>query len=91
MRGRRGQVARVMESIGAVALVRQLRRWTSSVVPILAYHRVLDVDEATFPFDVELISASTSSFEAQVAHIAAHPIGSRLAHSWLLLPSRALR
>jgi peptidoglycan/xylan/chitin deacetylase (PgdA/CDA1 family) len=49
--------------IGAVAalrsaLVRDLR--------ILAYHRVLDVDEATFDFDLELVSASQGQFRRQM-------------------------
>ncbi len=38
-------------------------------VRILAYHRVLDVDERTYPFDCELISASVRDFERQMEHV----------------------
>ena len=40
---------------------------------ILAYHRVLDIeDEDKYPFDPELISASTSEFRWQMAWLKAH-------------------
>ena len=38
-------------------------------VRILAYHRVLDIDEQTYPFDCELISASVRDFERQMEHV----------------------
>jgi peptidoglycan/xylan/chitin deacetylase (PgdA/CDA1 family) len=39
-------------------------------LPILAYHRICDVpDESRFPFDVELISASTENFAWQMRYI----------------------
>ncbi len=40
---------------------------------VLAYHRVLpDVDEATWPFDVELLSATPQDFSWQMAFVARH-------------------
>lgn len=35
---------------------------------VLAYHRVLDFDDS-FPFDIELISASCSQFEEQISYL----------------------
>lgn len=40
-------------------------RW----VRILAYHRVLDVEERAYPFDCELISSSVRDFERQMEHV----------------------
>lgn len=36
---------------------------------ILAYHRVVDYDEKTYPFDEDLISASVKSFEEQLQFV----------------------
>lgn len=38
-------------------------------VRILAYHRVLDIQERMYPFDCELISASVRDFERQMEHV----------------------
>lgn len=38
---------------------------------VLAYHRILDFDE-NFPYDIELISASTEQFEQQIKFISKH-------------------
>ena len=39
---------------------------------ILAYHRVLDIHEPSYPFDNELISASVHDFDRQMEHVASH-------------------
>jgi len=40
---------------------------------ILAYHRVMPIpDEATYPFDLELISASPEQFDEQMAYLREH-------------------
>ena len=40
-----------------------------SLLRILAYHRIMDIDEPTYPFDEELISASTRAFDEQMAFV----------------------
>jgi peptidoglycan/xylan/chitin deacetylase (PgdA/CDA1 family) len=40
--------------------------WRDRTLRILAYHRVLDDDPDTFPFDNELISATTADFRRQM-------------------------
>lgn len=39
---------------------------------IVAYHRVLDDDPATFPFDEELISATSAAFQTQMEFVRRH-------------------
>lgn len=42
-------------------------------LPILAYHRIYDVvDEAKYPFDIDLISASSAQFRWQMNYIKRH-------------------
>lgn len=42
-------------------------------LPILAYHRIYDVaDDAKFPFDIDLISASSAQFRWQMRYIKRH-------------------
>lgn len=43
-----------------------------NILRILAYHRVLDIDEPLYPFDSELISASVREFERQMEYVSAH-------------------
>lgn len=38
-------------------------------VRIIAYHRVMDFDESTYPFDLELISATQQAFREQVLYL----------------------
>ncbi len=49
-----------------------LRISDKHVLRILAYHRVLDIDEQLYPFDNELISASVRDFEKQMEYVSAH-------------------
>lgn len=62
--------------VGALGLARGLGVLRSALVKdlrVLAYHRVLpSVDEESFAFDVELVSARQEEFDWQMAHIARH-------------------
>jgi len=58
---------------GLMGLMSGLLPRLRGVLRILAYHRVLDIeDEDKYPFDPELISASTSEFRWQMAYLKAH-------------------
>ena len=66
-------LAKLLLSAGVLPVLRSFRVWNGKELRILAYHRVFDVeDESKFPFDPELISASTVGFREQVEYIAAH-------------------
>jgi len=41
----------------------------SNSLTVLAYHRVVDFDKESYPFDDDLVSASSSDFEFQVKYI----------------------
>lgn len=70
MIGRRQFVANLFGRLGAVRLIGEFRTRFSGEVPILAYHRVLDIqDENSFPFDIELVSASVAAFTAQMKYV----------------------
>jgi peptidoglycan/xylan/chitin deacetylase (PgdA/CDA1 family) len=63
-------LARLGARSGALRLRRALPGAGRQLL-ILAYHRVLpDVDEATWPFDVELLSATPADFDWQMAFVA---------------------
>lgn len=54
-------------------MLSRLRSLCIRDLPILAYHRVWDIDdEDQFPYDVELVSASLADFAWQMAHVAEH-------------------
>lgn len=58
--------ARLVAAAGIPHALRALP-WRSRHVTILAYHRIYDMgDEATFPFDPELVSATPADFAAQM-------------------------
>lgn len=70
-------LAKGMAVTGLHDLCTLLRRLIADQLPILAYHRVCDIeDEAAFPFDPGLVSASVSDFTRQMQHIKDryHPI-----------------
>ena len=68
---RRDAIGLLLNAVGFSAAVRVL--FPGGRLRILAYHRVLDVPAAgDFPFDLELVSASTSAFRQQMAHLRAH-------------------
>ena len=60
--------------LGSRAVPRRLvpAAWAGRGVRILAYHRVRDDDPARFPFDPDLISATTAQFRQQMRYLARH-------------------
>ncbi len=71
MRIRKKQLlARALHSIGAPSIARSIRRFCGHEIMVLAYHRVQDLlDEDTFLFDPELVSASVTDFAWQMSYV----------------------
>jgi peptidoglycan/xylan/chitin deacetylase (PgdA/CDA1 family) len=73
MSGKKTLLSRAMSAVGLPPVVTRLRSLLRDEITVLAYHRVLDVeDEAGYPFDPELISASSGDFAWQMAYIRKH-------------------
>jgi peptidoglycan/xylan/chitin deacetylase (PgdA/CDA1 family) len=73
MKGKRARAGRLFARLGLATAVCAVRPRLWRGVTILAYHRVLDVeDEETFPFDIELVSASVAAFTLQMEFLRAH-------------------
>lgn len=71
--GKRELASRVFGTMGLSRAVGALRSAVVKDLRVLAYHRVLpQLDEQTFAFDVELVSALQSEFAWQMAHLARH-------------------
>ena len=69
-RGKRERVVEACYRVGLLPVIRQLRALVRHDLRILAYHRVLDVDDPNrFDFDLELISASAQRFHDQMSLI----------------------
>lgn len=64
------RVIQLGERLGMVRALQPLYdRWSSSLA-VLAYHRVLPVEHVdTYPFDLDLISATPTQFEYQMAYL----------------------
>jgi peptidoglycan/xylan/chitin deacetylase (PgdA/CDA1 family) len=74
---RRVRLARSCYRLGALPALQTLRRLLRTDLRILAYHRVLDIDDlARFKFDLAVVSASSAQFREQLAWIAKrfHPV-----------------
>ncbi len=70
MLSKKTHLAMAMSRAGVSRFVAKLRTNIFAEVTILAYHRVLDNwSEADFPFDPELISASTTEFRWQMKYV----------------------
>jgi peptidoglycan/xylan/chitin deacetylase (PgdA/CDA1 family) len=70
---KRVRLARSCYRFGALPALQMLRRLWRDDLRILAYHRVLDIDDlARFKFDLEVVSASSRQFREQLEWIAAH-------------------
>jgi peptidoglycan/xylan/chitin deacetylase (PgdA/CDA1 family) len=68
--GKRGLMARCLARGGLLAPLGRVRNAWTTHVPVLAYHRVWDIDhEPDFPFDAELVSASTADFAWQMEYV----------------------
>jgi peptidoglycan/xylan/chitin deacetylase (PgdA/CDA1 family) len=71
--GRRQRVAGVLGSLNVLEPLGSLRARVQSELPILAYHRIVDMGpEHDFPFDPELVSATPDDFRAQMEYVATH-------------------
>jgi O-antigen/teichoic acid export membrane protein/peptidoglycan/xylan/chitin deacetylase (PgdA/CDA1 family) len=69
--GKREFASRVVTTLGLSNAVGALRSALVKDLRVLAYHRVLhDLDETTFAFDAELVSARQQDFDWQMAYIA---------------------
>jgi O-antigen/teichoic acid export membrane protein/peptidoglycan/xylan/chitin deacetylase (PgdA/CDA1 family) len=69
--GKREFASRVVTALGLSNAVGALRSAMVKDLRVLAYHRVLhDLDETTFAFDAELVSARQKDFDWQMAYIA---------------------
>lgn len=55
--------------VGISRFARKAQR--GEFLTVLCYHRVLDIDEG-FPYDSDLVSASTDQFRSQLRHISRH-------------------
>jgi len=72
-------------SLTPAALCRSLRRMLRGrYLTVLCYHRVMDID-SSFPFDSDLVSASTDQFKDQLEFISSNfnVINFRLLHDYL--------
>lgn len=71
--GKKNLLARILVNTGLLPIIGKLNSLFSKKIVILAYHRIYDIHtEDEFPFDPELISASTEQFKAQMVHIKNH-------------------
>ena len=71
VKGKREFASRILVALGLSKVSGALRSALIKDLRVLAYHRVLhDLDEATFAFDAELVSASQKDFDWQMAYIA---------------------
>lgn len=71
--GRKDLLARMMGAFGLPAAMHSFNVGATNV-PILAYHRVLDLpaDIDDYPYNPELVIASVAAFAAQMRHIKQH-------------------
>lgn len=67
MPGLRGRLGRWCYRTGLLGSLQRVRRWLRRDLRVLAYHRVLTVeDPARFDFDLDLVSASVEGFRRQM-------------------------
>lgn len=70
--GKRQALARAWSALGLLPIVQTIRTAVRADLRILAYHRVLDVVDADFDFDLALVSASVAQFRSQMEHVRRH-------------------
>lgn len=64
--GRRARLGQLCHRSGLLRLLQGARGWMYRDLRVLAYHRVLAVDEARFDFDLDLVSTSPERFREQM-------------------------
>lgn len=73
MIGKRELLAQLVVRSGAVRAVAKVHSLQHRDVKVLAYHRILPkVNEADFPYDLELVSAWQDEFDWQMGYLARH-------------------
>lgn len=64
-------VSDLLFGLGLISVLGSMRSSVISDLRVLAYHRVLpELDEASFEFDAELVSATRAEFDWQMAYVA---------------------
>ena len=95
-RGKRQKLAHLVGGMGLLPLVQGIRNIVRTELRILAYHRVRDVVEEQFDFDLALVSATPRQFREQVAWLKANYTPVRLSdaiecmQAGLPLPAKAV-
>ncbi len=70
---KKDKIAEAFHALKIDTIIRKVRCRLIKDVPILAYHRVMDLsDKPEYPFDIDLISASPDEFEWQMRFIKQH-------------------
>lgn len=73
MAGKREMAANLLDRCAVLEPLAVFRSLLQRDLPILAYHRVLDIEpEDRFPFDPELVSATPAVFRRQMEYVARH-------------------
>lgn len=73
MTGKKNILANAMAKSGLSPAITRLRAGSRNTLTILAYHRVLPSwSERDFPYDLDLISASTAEFAWQMEYVKKH-------------------
>lgn len=67
--GKRPAFARAFVRLGLLPLLDSVRQFLRGDLRILTYHRVRDIDPATFDFDRALVSANAEQFRAQMSYV----------------------
>jgi len=73
VQGKKGYLAALLAQAGLAGAARSARYVMGRHIPILAYHRILEMGpEHEFLFDAELVSASPEQFRWQMEYLARH-------------------
>ncbi len=73
MRGKKGLLAKCLFASGATTALSMFRQACLRDLTILTYHRIWDIEDVNrFPYDIELISTSTTEFRWQMEYVRRH-------------------
>lgn len=73
MRGKKAFLAKCLFASRATQALSLFRRAFVRDLPILTYHRIWDIDDDDlYPYDLDLVSASTSDFRWQMEYVRRH-------------------